>query len=100
MDVTKSWNAAEIEALTDAGAAVCVSNLPAGDNFLDRRLDRCARVQCRTMVWAMAAGGPMRRSKGRNGRMCRSISSRKASRPADEREISRLLKAWQGTRND
>ena len=100
MDVTKTWHAAEVEALTEAGAAGYVSNLPAGGYFLDKRLDRCARVQCRTMVCAMAAGGSMRRSKGRKGRVCRSISFRKAAMLADEREISRLLKAWQGTRND
>ena len=100
MDDAKALRAVETEALTEAGAAGFISSLPFGDCFLDRRLDRCAWVQCRTMVCATAAGGPLRRSKGRVGRTCRRNSFWKAARLADEREISRLLTTRQGTRSD
>ena len=99
-DDKKTRHAAEIEALAEAGATGSISDLPTGVHCCDKRLDRCTKVRCRTMVCAMVAGGPTRHSKERMGGMCRSISFRQAARLADEKEISRLLKTWHGLRND
>lgn len=98
-DDKKTWHAAEIEALAEAGATGSISDLPIGVHCCGKCLDRCTKVQCRTMVCAMVAGGPTRCSKERMGGTCLSISFRKAARLADERKTSRLLKTWQGTRN-
>lgn len=64
MDGTKAWRAVAIETLGVAGVAGSISYLPVGDNFCGKRLDRCATVQCRTMVYSMVVGRPMHRSKG------------------------------------
>ena len=90
MNGVNAWFACEVDALAEAGATGLVSDLRAGAFCCDRRLDRCTRVPCRTMVCPMAVGTSMRRSKGRNGCMCRCRSFRKAARQADERGIAKL----------
>ena len=91
MDDTKPWHSAGFEALAEAGAAGFISGPSFGDSSIDKRLDRCATVQCRTMVCALAAGRPMRRRMERNEWRRHSSSFRIFARLVDQLELSEFL---------
>ena len=90
-DDTETRHAAEIDALAEAGATGSISDLPVGAHCCDNCLNRCTKVQCRTMVCPMAVDKLARRWGERNGWKRQRPSFRSTAPLGDQLELSELL---------
>lgn len=90
MDGKHPWQAAEIEALEEAGAVGFISEEPLGHYHYDKRLAKGA-IRCRVTVYPMVVHKLKRRWKERKQRRRHWFSPRKAARLVAEPELADLL---------
>lgn len=87
----KPWEAAEIEALEEAGAEGTVLRSPVGEYAYDKILDDGSAVPCRVTVYPMMVERLKRRWKERGERTRRWFTPKAAARSVDEPELAALL---------
>ncbi len=93
MDGTKPWQAAEIEALEEAGAIGFISDTPIGQYHYDKRMDDGRKTPCRVTLYPMVVEKLKRRWKERKQRKRHWFSPKKAAKLVEEKELSALLRA-------
>jgi 8-oxo-dGTP pyrophosphatase MutT (NUDIX family) len=92
MDGAKPWQAAEIEALEEAGAVGFISNTPIGHYHYDKQMDDGTKTRGRVILYPMVVEKLKRRWKERKQRKRHWFSARKASKLVEEKELSTLLR--------
>ena len=92
MDGKKPWQAAEIEALEEAGAVGFVSHQAIGTYHYKKRLEKGRSVPCDVTVYPMFVDKLKRRWKERKERKRHWFSLGKAAKLVDEPELTELLR--------
>jgi 8-oxo-dGTP pyrophosphatase MutT (NUDIX family) len=96
MDDAKPWQAAEIEALEEAGAKGFVGREDIGEYTYDKRLDDGSVIPCRVRVFPMRVEELKRSWKERGERKRRWFSPNAAARRVEEPELAELLRRLEG----
>ena len=96
MDEAKPWQAAEIEALEEAGAKGFVGREDIGEYTYDKRLDDGSVIPCRVRVFPMRVEKLKRSWKERGERKRRWFSPGAAARRVQEPELAELLRRLEG----
>jgi len=92
MDDAKPWQAAEIEALEEAGAKGFVGREDIGEYSYEKRLDDGTSLTCRVRVYPMRVEKLKRSWKERGERKRRWFSPEAAARRVQEPELADLLR--------
>ncbi len=92
MDDTKPWQAAEIEALEEAGAKGFVGREMIGAYSYDKQLDDGTSLTCRVRVYPMRVEQLKRSWKERGERKRRWFSPEAAARRVQEPELADLIR--------
>mgnify|MGYP006283115083 FL=1 len=92
MDDAKPWQAAEIEALEEAGAKGFVGREDIGEYTYDKRLDDGSVLTCRVRVYPMRVEKLKRTWKERGERKRRWFSPEAAARRVQEPELADMLR--------
>jgi 8-oxo-dGTP pyrophosphatase MutT (NUDIX family) len=92
MDDAKPWQAAEIEALEEAGAKGFVGREGIGEYTYEKRLDDGSVLRCRVCVYPMRVEKLKRTWKERGERKRRWFSPEAAARRVHEPELAALLR--------
>lgn len=93
MDGKKPWQAAEIEALEEAGAEGHITSEVIGFYHYKKRLADDSSVKCRVTVYPMMVNRLKRRWKERGQRRRHWFSPQKAASLVDEKELASLLQS-------
>jgi 8-oxo-dGTP pyrophosphatase MutT (NUDIX family) len=91
MDGKKPWQAAEIEALEEAGAVGYISKKPIGVYHYDKWISKKSSVACEVTVYPMIVEKLKSKWKERHERKRRWFSPKAAARRVDEPELAKLL---------
>jgi 8-oxo-dGTP pyrophosphatase MutT (NUDIX family) len=100
MDDAKPWQAAEIEALEEAGAKGQVARKSIGIYGYDKRLDDGSAIPCRVQIFPMRVDKLKRVWKERRQRKRRWFSPSAAARRVDEADLAALLRRLEDRRSD
>ena len=92
MDGKKPWQAANIEALEEAGAVGYVADQAIGAYHYTKNLGKSRSVRCRVTVYPMVVDKLKRRWKERDERKRHWFSLNKAAKLVEEPELSDLLR--------
>lgn len=91
MDGRKPWQAAEIEALEEAGAIGHIGSEKLGVYHYKKRLDRETYIECEVVVYPMFVEKLRKRWKERGERKRRWFTPRAAAKRVEEPDLAELL---------